>query len=60
MVTGGDPDENRGDGSFLSHSERIHVLGDENLQRIGIARDQSQQLLELGSQLNTAVQAFRV
>ena len=42
------------------HSERIHVLGDENLQRIGIARDQSQQLLELGSQLNTAVQAFRV
>ena len=42
------------------HSERIHVLGDENLQRIGIARDQSQQLLELGSELNTAVQAFRV
>ncbi len=42
------------------HSERIHVLGDENLQRIGIARDQSQQLLSLGSELNTAVQAFRV
>ena len=42
------------------HSERIHVLGDENLQRIGIARDQSQQLLALGSELNTAVQAFRV
>nr|WP_256668639.1 methyl-accepting chemotaxis protein [Pseudomonas sp. FSL R10-1339] len=42
------------------HSERIHVLGDENLQRIGIARDQSQQLLTLGSELNTAVQAFRV
>ena len=42
------------------HSERIHVLGDENLQRIGIARDQSQQLLALGSQLSTAVQAFRV
>ena len=25
MVTGGDPDENRGDGSFLSHSERYEV-----------------------------------
>ena len=42
------------------HSERIHVLGDENLQRIGIARDQSQQLLELGTELNTAVLAFRI
>jgi len=42
------------------HSERIHLLGDDNLQRIGIARNQSQQLLELGAELNTAVQAFRV
>src|SRR6195952_108513 len=25
VVTGGDPDENRGDGSFLSHSERYEV-----------------------------------
>ena len=42
------------------HSERIHLLGDDNLQRIGIARNQSQQLLQLGGELNTAVQAFRV
>ena len=42
------------------HSERIHLLGDDNLQRIGIARKQSQQLLQLGAELNTAVQAFRV
>ena len=42
------------------HSERIHQLGDDNLQRIGIARNQSQQLLDLGSELNTAVSAFRV
>ncbi|MFP3516057.1 methyl-accepting chemotaxis protein [Pseudomonas sp. SIMBA_077] len=42
------------------HSERIHVLGDHNLQRIGVARTQSQQLLQLGAELNTAVQAFRV
>ncbi len=25
VVTGGDPDENRGDGSFLDHSERYEV-----------------------------------
>ena len=31
VVTGGDPDENRGDGSFLSHSERYEVT-DEFLQ----------------------------
>ena len=42
------------------HSEHIHLLGDDNLQRIGIARNQSQQLLQLGGELNTAVQAFRV
>ncbi|MGP4954182.1 methyl-accepting chemotaxis protein [Pseudomonas helleri] len=42
------------------HSERIHLLCDDNLQRIGIARNQSQQLLQLGGELNTAVQAFRV
>ena len=42
------------------HSERIHLLGDDNLQRIGIARDQSQQLLELGGNLNAAVHTFRL
>ena len=42
------------------HSERIHQLGDDNLQRIGIARDQSQQLLELGGKLNAAVHTFRL
>ena len=31
VVTGGDPDENRGDGSFLDHSERYEV-SDEFLQ----------------------------
>jgi alkanesulfonate monooxygenase len=31
VVTGGDPDENRGDGSFLNHSERYEV-SDEFLQ----------------------------
>jgi len=31
VVTGGDPDENRGDGSFLSHAERYEVT-DEFLQ----------------------------
>lgn len=42
------------------HSERIHRLGGDNLQRIGAGRDQGEQLLELGGQLHTAVQAFRV
>src|SRR5476649_578348 len=28
VVTGGDPDENRGDGSFLDHSERYEVTVD--------------------------------
>jgi len=42
------------------HSERIHQLGGANLQRIGQGRAQGEQLLELGGQLHTAVQAFRV
>jgi methyl-accepting chemotaxis protein len=42
------------------HGERIHQLGDENLQRIGQGRAQGEQLLQLGSQLHSAVQAFRV
>ena len=42
------------------HSERIHQLGGENLQRIGQGRHQGEQLLQLGGQLNTAVQAFRL
>ncbi len=42
------------------HSERIHSLGSDNLQRIGEGRHQGEQLLELGGRLHTAVQAFRV
>ena len=42
------------------HSERIHQLGDDNLQRIGQGRQQGERLLVLGSELNAAVQAFRV
>ncbi|WP_425272862.1 methyl-accepting chemotaxis protein [Pseudomonas guineae] len=42
------------------HSERIHTLGGDNLQRIGEGRHQGEQLLQLGGQLHTAVQAFRV
>nr|WP_068829662.1 methyl-accepting chemotaxis protein [Pseudomonas sp. BMS12] len=41
-------------------SERIHRLGGDNLSRIGEGRAQGEQLLQLGSQLHTAVQAFRV
>jgi methyl-accepting chemotaxis protein len=42
------------------HSERIHHLGGSNLERIGAGRNQGERLQVLGSQLNTAVQAFRV
>ncbi|MNN74708.1 Methyl-accepting chemotaxis protein CtpL [compost metagenome] len=42
------------------HSERIHLLGEDNLQRIGEGRHEGEQLLVLGGQLHTAVQAFRV
>ncbi|WP_314409784.1 methyl-accepting chemotaxis protein [Pseudomonas kuykendallii] len=43
-----------------NHSERIHHLGGSNLERIGAGRNQGERLQTLGSQLNTAVQAFRV
>ena len=42
------------------HSERIHQLGGDNLVRIGAGRSQGENLLVLGGQLHTAVQAFRV
>jgi methyl-accepting chemotaxis protein len=42
------------------HSERIHALGGDNLQRIGEGREQGEQLLKLGGELNTAVRAFRL
>ena len=42
------------------HSERIHTLGEDNLHRIGEGREQGEQLLRLGGELNTAVRAFRV
>jgi len=47
-------------GDIRGHSERIHILGDDNLQRIGQGREQGEHLLKLGGQLHTAVQAFRV
>ncbi|MBK4998669.1 methyl-accepting chemotaxis protein [Pseudomonas sp. S31] len=42
------------------HSERIHVLGEDNLQRIGEGRAQGEQLLNLGGELKRAVGVFRV
>ncbi|MEG1041473.1 MAG: methyl-accepting chemotaxis protein [Pseudomonas sp.] len=42
------------------HSERIHDLGEDNLQRIGEGRQQGEQLLRLGAELNTAVRTFRL
>lgn len=42
------------------HSEGIHLLGENNLQRIDQGRTESRQLLVLGGELRTAVQAFRV
>ncbi|OLU12966.1 chemotaxis protein [Pseudomonas sp. PA1(2017)] len=42
------------------HSERIHQLGGDNLQRIGQGRAQSVELQTLSGQLDQAVQAFRV
>ena len=42
------------------HSERIHELGEDNLQRIGEGREHGEQLLTLGGELNRAVGAFRV
>jgi methyl-accepting chemotaxis protein len=47
-------------GDIREHSERIHILGGDNLQRIGQGREQGEHLLKLGGQLHTAVQAFRV
>ncbi len=41
------------------HSERIYELGDANLVHIGEGRQQSEQLLRLGSDLDRAIQAFR-
>ncbi|MBU6959481.1 methyl-accepting chemotaxis protein [Pseudomonas sp. CVAP len=42
------------------HSERIHQLGGDYLVRIEEGRSQGENLLVLGGQLHTAVQAFRV
>lgn len=47
-------------GEIREHSERIHGLGEDNLERIGQGRVQGEQLLRLGGELRTAVQAFRV
>ncbi len=41
------------------HSERIHQIGDANLSHISRGREQSAQMLRLGSELDRATQAFR-
>ncbi|MBA1275520.1 methyl-accepting chemotaxis protein [Stutzerimonas azotifigens] len=43
-----------------SNGERIHQLGDANLEYIRRARDQSETLLKLGSDLSAATQTFRI
>lgn len=47
-------------GDIREHGERIHGLGEDNLERIGQGRVQGEHLLRLGGELRTAVQAFRV
>ena len=41
------------------HSERIHQLGDSNLEHISQGREQSEQMLRLAGDLNRATQTFR-
>ena len=41
------------------HSERIHQLGDSNLNHISRGRKQSEQMLHLASELNQATLAFK-
>jgi len=47
-------------GEIREHGERIHGLGEDNLQLIDQGRAQGEHLLQLGGELRTAVQAFRV
>jgi len=47
-------------GEIRGHSERIHQLGDANLNHISRGREQSAQMLQLGSELDRATQAFRI
>jgi methyl-accepting chemotaxis protein/F0F1-type ATP synthase membrane subunit b/b' len=46
-------------GEIRGHSERIHQLGDANLSHISRGREQSAQMLQLGSELDRATRAFR-
>lgn len=46
-------------GEIRGHSERIHQLGDANLGHISRGREQSAEMLQLGSELDRATQAFR-
>ncbi|AHL76860.1 chemotaxis protein [Stutzerimonas stutzeri] len=41
------------------HSERIHQLGDSNLEHISRGREQSEQMLRLAGDLNQATLAFK-
>ncbi|WXL25162.1 methyl-accepting chemotaxis protein [Ectopseudomonas mendocina] len=47
-------------GNIREHSERINELGSDNLERIAEGHHQGEHLLQLGSKLHAAVQAFRV
>ena len=47
-------------GEIREHGERIHQLGDDNLALIASGRNESERLLQLGNELHSAVQVFRV
>ena len=46
-------------GDGRGHSERIHQLGDSNLTHISRGREQSEQMLQLASELDQATLAFK-
>ena len=53
-------EQSAGIGSIHRHSAALHRLGHANLERIASAHTQSEALLALSQQLQTAAQAFRV
>ncbi|HBO1212767.1 TPA: methyl-accepting chemotaxis protein [Pseudomonas aeruginosa] len=59
-IAEGSTQQSQAVGEIRSHSERIHALGGENLRLIGHSREQGGQLRQLGGDLRTTVQAFRL
>ncbi|MBH9425117.1 methyl-accepting chemotaxis protein [Pseudomonas aeruginosa] len=59
-IAEGSTQQSQAGGEIRSHSERIHALGGENLRLIGHSREQGEQLRQLGGDLRTTVQAFRL